>query len=1036
MRHFEKRRALFDVADFSFLVRLALIFAAVASAPLVRAQTPPAITNLAQITQAFVRQTQVVANVRIEATVFACSTNSCVMILQDSSGAELLELDGLKHGFQSGDRVRIESESCLLDSSDFGIYVTAAPLLNNDGLHSWRSIGGNRYFEAGRYPLRIDWFNQYSALELDTSCVATNSGRRSLTNAPAEATNLIHIVHAECFQGFWSKLPNFHLLLPVKVGNVTNFDVGFRTRDDMVGIRFDGYFDAPRAGRYHFRLRSDDGSRLWVGNPDVPVSRIGSNVPPAALRVVIGEPMASLAERRLVTIEGRVCFVSRYGKGLQFEMRSEQNSVSVVVADADALEPADLLNAYVRISGVAEGVLTESQRVVLGRLAVASSRELTIIEHPPGKAALPSVLTTVMQVQSLSRADAERQLPVSIRGVVTTIRQPRDYCMVIQDDTRGVFVRYGLASNSVPHIGELWSIAGHTQPGDFAPIIIAEKATLIGKGQMPEPAHLTWSQMVNGSMDVQWVEIQGLVTGVGSNCLSLLLPDGHQEITLPEWGEFELKTYNNAVVRIRGAMFAVWNAETHEVRSGSIIMRNASITVDKPAPDDPFDAPEKTPRGLFHFDVKATPFQRAKVRGQVTYVSPRRVFIEQGSGLQVLPAGVIKLHLGDWVETVGYPEISGDSPLLREALLRKTSDGVLPKARLISDLQLGKERLASMRIHVEGNLVGQHPEEGTMVLQIQTPANLFYARVPNAGTLRILRLGSKLALTGIYVAGARNSLPAGAASHFELLVNTPGDVAVISEPSWWTLQRLLSAIGVLLVTLALAAVWIALLRRQVAQRTLQLRHETRERERAEHQHALETERSRIARDLHDDLGSSLTEISVLANAGQHTPAVEARLCNLFQNIATKAYELIGALDVIVWAVGPQADSLQSFADYVTAYTEDFFTHTKVSSRFKVPVSFPQVTLDGRVRHALLMAVKEALNNIVRHAEATEVEFCMAAEEGGLAIDINDNGKGFEGHGVGHGLKNLQERLVKLGGTCVIESHIGIGTTVKIRLPLL
>jgi signal transduction histidine kinase len=83
-----------------------------------------------------------------------------------------------------------------------------------------------------------------------------------------------------------------------------------------------------------------------------------------------------------------------------------------------------------------------------------------------------------------------------------------------------------------------------------------------------------------------------------------------------------------------------------------------------------------------------------------------------------------------------------------------------------------------------------------------------------------------------------------------------------------------------------------------------------------------------------------------------------------------------------------------------------------------------------------MAIKEALNNIVRHAEAREVEFSMAVEEGGLAIDITDNGKGFEGAGFGHGLKNLRARLGKLGGTCVIESRIGIGTTVKIRLPLL
>jgi signal transduction histidine kinase len=94
-----------------------------------------------------------------------------------------------------------------------------------------------------------------------------------------------------------------------------------------------------------------------------------------------------------------------------------------------------------------------------------------------------------------------------------------------------------------------------------------------------------------------------------------------------------------------------------------------------------------------------------------------------------------------------------------------------------------------------------------------------------------------------------------------------------------------------------------------------------------------------------------------------------------------------------------------------------------------------VTLEGRVRHDLLMAVKEALNNIVRHAEATEVEFRMSIEENILGIEIVDNGKGFEGGGDGHGLKNLPARLLKLGGTCVVESRVGGGTAVKIHLPL-
>jgi signal transduction histidine kinase len=136
-------------------------------------------------------------------------------------------------------------------------------------------------------------------------------------------------------------------------------------------------------------------------------------------------------------------------------------------------------------------------------------------------------------------------------------------------------------------------------------------------------------------------------------------------------------------------------------------------------------------------------------------------------------------------------------------------------------------------------------------------------------------------------------------------------------------------------------------------------------------------------------------------------------------------------------VDPEDNSLQSLADYLSGYTGEFFSHTPIACRFKVPVSFPAITLEGRVRHDLLMAVKEALNNVVRHADATEVEFRMAIVDGSLEIDIADNGKGIddEAQGNGHGLKNLPARLQKLGGDCVVEPRADGGTIVRIRLPL-
>ena len=842
---------------------------------------------------------------------------------------------------------------------------------------------------------------------------------------------MIRVFRAECYEGNWLRLPNFQLLRLAKAGNVTNFDIAFRTRDELAGIRFYGYIDVPQSGTYRFRLRSDDGSRLWVGDSAVPVQKLGTNSPPLAPPVANGGPMNNLDERRLATVEGRVDFVSRIGKGLRFELRSDLIRVSVAMADAGSLEPESLLNACVRVSGVASGVLIEDQRVVLGRLAAASSKELTIIQNAPGKGKLAPVLTTMLQVQSLTTNDAARALPVKIRGVVTVVASAAGRWIAIQDDTHGGFVRINGISNDVPNMGEYWEILGHTQLGDFAPIIVATQGRLLGEGQLPEPAHPTWDQLLNGSMDVQWTELQGAVTGVHSNCISLLLPEGRLEISMEGWGEAELKEFYKSVVRIRGTLFAVWNAETHEVRVGSIEIRNGWVAVDQPASPNPFDVPEKTPRGLFLFDAKATPFQQVKVHGQVTYADSECVFIERGAGIQVFPANSVTLNLGDIVEAVGYPKLSGASPVLREALMRKIQNGVLPRPRLISDSELAQERLAARRICIEGSLLGQHRENRSLVLQMQTHAHLFLARVTAVDSFGPLRPGSRLSLTGIY------TLPGNDASHFELLLNAPSDIVVLSEPSWWTLQRLLCAVGALMVTLAVAAVWITALRRQVAQRTHQLQREIRERERAERQHAIEAERSRIARDLHDDLGSSLTEINVLAGTGQRPRPGNSAPSALFKAIADKARSLIVALDGIVWAVDPEDNSLQSLADYLSSYAREYLSNSDIACRFKIPITFPDVKLDGETRHELLMVVKEILSNIVRHAEATGVEFQMNLADDILEITIADNGRGFDTatEAGGHGLKNLPARLKKVGGSCRIESLPAIGTTVCTRLPM-
>ena len=222
-------------------------------------------------------------------------------------------------------------------------------------------------------------------------------------------------------------------------------------------------------------------------------------------------------------------------------------------------------------------------------------------------------------------------------------------------------------------------------------------------------------------------------------------------------------------------------------------------------------------------------------------------------------------------------------------------------------------------------------------------------------------------------------------------------------------------------------------------------------ERLEHEQMVHRERARIAKDIHDDLGASVTEIAILSDLAQNPdlPAADARAD--LQKIVTKTKTLTQLLDEIVWAVNPQRDSLENFVSYTCSYAEDFLGVAKISCRLQLPPMVPDIALRTDVRHGLFLVVKEALNNVVKHAGASTVEIRMEAQPDEFVVSISDNGRGFtppafttaspEGAGQktkqapGEGLGNMRARVESLGGRFEIFSRPGGGTQVRIKLPI-
>lgn len=206
------------------------------------------------------------------------------------------------------------------------------------------------------------------------------------------------------------------------------------------------------------------------------------------------------------------------------------------------------------------------------------------------------------------------------------------------------------------------------------------------------------------------------------------------------------------------------------------------------------------------------------------------------------------------------------------------------------------------------------------------------------------------------------------------------------------------------------------------------------------QHAVERDRARIARDMHDDLGTRVTVLNLNATlamrAMEGDPAKAQQRLRLMEG---SARDLVQAMHGLVWAVNPSNDSLDHLANHLSAAAQEIFRDSPSTLRISIQDDLPALPLAAELRHHLALAAKEALHNALKHAGPCEITFSLSMNDGDLVVGIADTGAGFdisrphEGNGLGH----LSSRLAEAGGTCSIHSTPGGGTRVllRCRLPL-
>lgn len=660
-------------------------------------------------------------------------------------------------------------------------------------------------------------------------------------------------------------------------------------------------------------------------------------------------------------------------------------------------------------------------------------------------------LRSVAAIRSLTVAQTQQKIPVHLHGVVTFFDE-RLYSRFLQDDTAGIYLQFPANIGPPPLLsGQEIEVTGTCSPGEYAPVVVVDKVEITGVAPLPAPKVVTYEDLASGAEDSQFVEITGVVRSdrwledSRYHLIEIAAGGGRVLVYVRELPVKNPAELLDSTLRVRGVCSTQFNRQRQLFAIRLMVPRSGDLTVEVPATANPFSTAARPIGSLLQFTPQATYGHRVKVAGTVIYFDPgTALFLQDGGhGVQVLTKERDPLQLGDQVEALGFVSQGDYTPLLQDAVYRKIAvkEPVRPPRVTLDEVLTGN--YDCQLIQVSARLLDRALHGPEQYLILQDSNLIFQASLNKTGgqdSFARLENGSRVAVTGVcrLEPGEWSAGENWRAKSFSVLLRSPEDVVVLESPPWWTLKKVL-VISAALGFVALVAIsWVMILRRQVAERTYELEDQIRKRQLAERHREIEQERARLAQDLHDDLGSRLTEVNMLATLVKSPTTSGEEKERYLTDMTETARHMVTSLDEIVWAVNPRNDTIVSLASYFGSYAQRLLDIAAVSCGLDIAEELPDYPLDPKFRQELFFAFKEALTNVVRHAHATRVWLRISVRDGCLVVEVADNGSGFQPQlqpAGSDGIANMNTRLRSLGGNCEVTSAPQQGTTVRFRAPL-
>ena len=479
---------------------------------------------------------------------------------------------------------------------------------------------------------------------------------------------------------------------------------------------------------------------------------------------------------------------------------------------------------------------TQPTSFFLFRLAFLAAILAGVLPVARSQSASLPTLTTTRAAHQLTIAEAKRAYPVLLHAVVTYYDpyiDPRRPAFFVEDSTGGVFVALSVTPAVPLKIGELVEVKGTSGAGDFAPIVENARARVIGESRLPSVApRVSFTQLLTGAEDGQWVEIEGMVHSIEDNgnnvALNLALADGSIAATTVKEPGADYAALIDARISLRGNAAPSFNHQWQMTGAHLLFPGLATLKVEAPAPSKSFATPVVPVGSLLRFTPNTAFRHRVHIRGAVSLLWPGRTLCieDDGHGLCAQTAQTTPLNPGDLADVIGFAAVGDFSPTLTDATYRPTGARKPYPALVITAEAAFKGDHDAQLVQIEGHLIGKDSSARDPTIFMSSGKFIFSVILPSqsGSPAPAWEEGSVLRVTGIcsVQSGPKKTMLREGFSvpySFQILLRAPGDVVVVESPSWWNAGHTLRVLAVaFLITLGVLC-WVILLRTRVKLQT-------------------------------------------------------------------------------------------------------------------------------------------------------------------------------------------------------------------------